>query len=602
VAADARRAGLLEASRSADPQVRAKAAEIYERLYDEPPPSVADSAPIADPMAAAAQRAAKQNDGVDWGKALSGAASSVSDFVTGPLQAGVAKWNDRMTLGLYPAAMDLLGVDNPQRRADLAKKHPIGDMIGDGASMVTAALSPAAPAAMVDRAVAQMAGPLTRAVSPLGRAAAATATNATAGALTGALESTVKGDGLAGAAPGAVSGVVGTGLGALMRGGAASTRAASPNIKDFAEAKRAGAYDRPELKAVEDIHGGLGARRAAENAHEAIVGRDSQIVAGQKATYQEAIAPFLDTNLSREQAQKELLKRFADNLDPRTGAPYDEALDTAYRDVADFLGGVRPGKPGLRGGKPHVVVTPNEPAPTLEGANRKALGIREAADFESMAPTPANRAAQKAYGVLKTAIDSSVPAPVVAARKEAATNAAEGRRRRDIVYNTEAEVTRPSGSPRAQEAPLDTDVVAMNETLGADPTMRVAKEKAAATFLGRVGDDNVPGHTANKYLRELSDMDPEFARQLAIVRAKKAREAVRFSMKGLVPTDLTGSNEASGFGPFIRQNMRSVGAQLVEPVLEGAGKLLPRAFVRGAPVLRDPIDAAMGRRKKEKKK
>lgn len=598
MASDARRDGLLNLIKSGTPEEREKARDIFERLYDEAPPEEAaptPKGPISDPAAAMAGK------GVDWKKALSSAGNAVSDFVTGPLQAGVARWNDDVTMGYYPALVDALGFDTPQRRAKLATDYPTADKVGSGAAIATSMAVPLAPAAVVDRAVAQMAAPMVgRLKNPITKALGSIGTNAASGTVTGALEAVADGEApSAGAVPGAIAGTVGGTIGQVMKAGAAGVRAASTHIRDYSNARRTGAYDAPELKAVEGIHGGLGVRRAAENAHDAIRAREADIVGNQKQQYREAIEPYLDTRLSRDEAQKQLLRQFSSNLDERTGKPIDKTLDAAYRQILEYLGGVKLSKPGVAPSSFSYDFA--EEAPTLGQAGRKLDALRSEAAFESMAPTRSNVAAQKAYGGLKTAIDSSdLPPEALAARREAAANAAAARRRRDLIYNTENEVTRPSGAPAALSG-SDSEISSMADALDADPTMRVAKEKAGATFLARVGDDNVPGDAANKYIQELADQDPEFARQIAAVRAKKAREAVRLSMQGLTPLSLTGATAGAGVLPFVSQNMRFLGARLAEPTLDIGGEMAARAGARGAgsPLLRDPIDAVMGRKRKK---
>jgi hypothetical protein len=631
--------------------------------------------------------------------------------------------------------------------------------------------------------------------SPLARGVAAIGTNTASGAISGGLESTVRGEGASGIVPGAISGAAGGTAGQMLKAGAAGVRAASPMVGDFLDAVRAGAYARgprakaliPELKAVDNLHGGLGVRRTAENAYQGVVKRDSQMIASQKAAYNEAIAPFLNTRLSRDKAQALLQQKIQSNWDARSNEPIDPVLHKAYLDAVDFLGvppaapkpGVVkpppvpemvqenlplpgrapsgdyvPGYPDLPGpvrdpqrplpfperdnwvettsgrdlglpvpapkrpaaspapvseemiqenlpinglpspardpqvqlpyplgddwplttsgaeiGVPAAVRPPLKrppapviqenlplpgrapvdtrdpgypavpgpvrdpqralpfpaedrwtktlggpaappppeinPPPTLGLANKKLKAVRSAGAFGSTQPTDAQTAARARYMALKGAIDESVddnamPDLVRQARQEAAINAKAARRRHDILGNTEGDLARGGSSGAAPGEGID-DVASLREALEADPDIRVSREKAGATLLGRIGDKNVPGDSSDKYLRELA-LDPEIARQIAIVRAKKAREGVRFSLEGLTPESLTGATAAGGFMPIIRQNARFLGARVLHPLLDIGGEAAARAGARGAPILRDPIDAAMGRRKKEKKK
>lgn len=645
MAIDARRARLVEAAKSADPKVAAKAAELHSRLYGEPPPGVAASAPIPDPAAAVQPK--RDDGGVNWVKGL----SAVSDFVEGPLQAGVTAFNRGLTMGVAPAAMDLLGIDNPERRAALKAKHPTADLIGDATGNAATLVMPLAPAAIIDRGITQAAAPLlSRASGAVAKAGVATGANATGGAAVGGLQRMVEGgDFVDGAVPGAVGGVAGTAIGGGLKGGAKLVRKSSQYIDDYAGAKAAGLYDTPELRAVQNIEGGRGTRRAAENAHDAIASRDAQLVASQKAQYKEAIAPFLGHTIDREAAQRDLMAKFLENLDDRYGTAIDPILDKAYRDAFDFLGGVRPGGVGpaspkragkappepkedpihgpgaghatepvgmqsprkadplepIPANKPRFRVTANEPAPTLDLMNKRLEAIRSGAAFESMQPTTENIGKRREYGAFNKAIGDSVPPEVIEARATAAANSAQARRRRDIIYRGEGAVTRPDGpiepSPHAD---ADDGITGMVDELGPleksgeKGLMRVGKESQGATFLNRVGDNNDPGWKAEKFLKELAAQDPEFARQLELLRAKKAQEGVRFSTESLVPTNLQGTNQAFGMGDVVRQNLRFLGARVAEPGMRGVGEQMQRSGVRLAPMLRDPIDAILQRKKK----
>jgi hypothetical protein len=119
-----------------------------------------------------------------------------------------------------------------------------------------------------------------------------------------------------------------------------------------------------------------------------------------------------------------------------------------------------------------------------------------------------------------------------------------------------------------------------------------------------VGDANVPGKEARAYLEELAAQDPEIARQIDLLRAKKAQEAVRPSFKALTPLDLAGTNEAGGYGQMARQLGRSAAGHVVQPALEYGGQELGGKGGRVAPglvpLLRDPVDALVGRKKKRK--
>lgn len=556
---------------------REEAAQAYRELTGQDPPVNEGPMPEGQPRMGAPSALANQKRApiADPAEAvqpsmLGRAAGAVKDFVTGPLNAAAAGFNDRISMGMYPAALDLVGASSPQYRQKLATEHPIADTVGQGTGIAASALVPGAPAAIIDRGLATTAEGLApqlmkTAGGQIGRGVAS-------GALTGGTENVARNgggtaEGMAkafeeGAAPGAVVGGAFAGAGELAKAGAAGIRAVSPRIRDFVSAKEGGAYQSPELQGL--AHGSPGVRQAAENAGDAILARDRQMSDRDYRNSEADLAPFMKSNkIDTGKAQGDLLSKYMDNLHADTGEPKDMALAKALEDEAVKLGDVK----------------------TLKGMLDNLAMSREKANFGSTAPTPENQAYRQVYEAQNKGLGGVVPPEVEAARSESRKSLEAERRRHDIIANTEGQISRGRDS-------------------AGDENVRVTKEKQIATLLERVGDDTKPGRDAKRYLDELAAQDPEIARLIEVVRAKKAQEATRFSTKPLVPLDLAGTNEAAGYGPAFRQNSRAIAGQLVEPALRVGGQNAAAAGARMAPglagPLRDPIDALLGRKKKRK--
>lgn len=616
-----------------DPTTRAKAAEHYREAFgdDAPPmsgPLPADQKtrgdkPLLDPPQAAG---AGRQQGPGWlanaanwvGGQAEGAARAVlgstglMDHTPESARRGeevdafMQRANERYTFGAWPVVQDALGLSSPGRRAQLEKENPRASVAGGVTGDVVGAIR--GPAALVDKAVTTTAAQLPR----VGNALASSlpgrvATNAASGATTAALS----GEDIEGQQLGAGLGAAGTLAGTALKAGARGLRAVSPWVDDFAEARASGILKAPEIR---DLPGGpRGVKLAAEGSFERIVEHDAALVGAQKDKYRAAIEPFLASKIDRTKAFDVLNRQYLANLDPRNGAPYDDVLDAAYRDAFDYLGGLRPKGGGhAPGGKPGFTYTANEPEPDLLGMMKQTQSVRNKAGFESLAPSPSNVANRQVLGAYKAAIDASAPAPVVSARSEAADAARGARRRRDLLLRTEGEITRPTGerAPSQPAAAVDDDEISgLADELGppsgarapigeARPAgdMRVQKKIQGTRLLQRVGDTNVPGIEAASALEELA-LDPVIERELRLIRAKKAAEAVQPSLKALVPTDLAGTNEMGGWGGFVRQNSRAAAAHLLEPGLRGGGAALERAAPRLAPLFVDPVDAILNRRR-----
>lgn len=125
--------------------------------------------------------------------------------------------------------------------------------------------------------------------------------------------------------------------------------------------------------------------------------------------------------------------------------------------------------------------------------------------------------------------------------------------------------------------------------------MRAGKEVSAAQRIQRIGDDTRAGSAEERQIKEVMEMDPAYRRALQDVLAVKSREATSF-----------GTNQVTGplsrllsfwGGPFIGQNLRFLGARVVDPLATGAAE----AGTKLAPVVGGMMGASLeaGRRRRE---
>lgn len=566
-----------------DPARRAQAAKHYEAVYGGEEGASAP-APPTDP----ADAAAAQGDSPGWlaraasavGKTAAQEGNAVASMfgLTDPSEATLARRKairPAMAQGAYAAGrdysmgiapaitdpiMDALGASSPEQRAKQRAESPTADAVGSGAGAAASAIR--GPAQLIDKTVTaagkNLLGPLADKFA--GRLATNTASGAVVGGAQGGNE---------GAETGAILGAGGTLVGEAAKLGGRAVRGASQYVDDFARAKQAGAYENPQLAGAPK--GTEGVQKVAEGVRDRIFARMEQLGADQKKEYAAAIAPYLQKGVNRDKAIEALNVAYHKNLHPDTEVPLDAGFAKAIEDTIKEL---------------------YQAEPTLAGVSSRMGRVREEAGYQNPSPSPENVSARKLYSSLDASIDSSVGPEVQAARGQAASNAKGHRRYRDIMLRSEGNVSRGAGP---EDVPGEITTVADEMKPG---DMRVQKETQAARFLKRVGDDNVPGNEAKSYLEELAAADPEFARQIELLRAKKAQEAVRPSMRGQTPQSLTGAVEAGGWGPLIYQQGRTLGAHVLEPGMGAAAALAPKAS--RLPMLRDPADALMGRRKKKK--
>lgn len=294
--------------------------------------------------------------------------------------------------------------------------------------------------------------------------------------------------------------------------------------------------------------------------------------------------------IDRNMLARELGAARASRLSPDTGQPYVGAKNTAnkLRELADVF--ERDGQ-WVDDVQSDYGRRYEPPVDTVGGALGQRRALQKEAAFRSTSPTPEQLAAQEAYQALRGAIRKAAP-DVGAADDAYSAYARQADRRRDILYRSEDNVVKGGG--QHPDAP---DIEFADELGQEPPQMRVGKEQAAATTLGRIEDTNVEGLRVAKYLDELAQQDPAFAQALDFIASKKALEGTRFSAEGMLPTSLTGAVSAGGLLPTIRQNVRALGARVVDP----AADLIGRGVGPGALAVNPILQAYAAQKERERK-
>lgn len=557
-------------------------------------------------------------------------------------------------------AAHYLGGTRAEREA-ARQASPVGDVIGATAGGGLSAY--AGPEALFGKGVSTFI-PAAKTVG--GRIAASTVAGAGTGAISEGTRALVQGGDLrdAGEASllgGAFGGALGGSLATAGEAGGWLSRLLrrNPTIGRYVDAKEAGVYQGPEMQSLP--RGPEGIQAAREIGQERVAAREAELdqqygaayqrrlgelrrppppgyewvdpteyadpmrstideIAGQSrnadlfAAAQRINAPNprqatqmpirrpapppegLSRPIDRQRVSSDLRAARSSRLSPDTGRPYVGAEATAGK--LDELAKVfeREGRQVMNP-QADYGYSYESPVDTVGGALGQRRALQRSAAFRSASPTPDQLAAQEAYQALRGSIRNA--APDVAAADDAYSDyARQAERRRDILYRTEDNVVRGGG--HHPEVP---DMEYADELGQAPPQMRVGKEQAAAQTLGRIGDTNEPGLRAARYLGELAQMDPEFARALDFIANKKALEATRLSLHGLKPTSLTGAVSHGGLLPFFEQNARALGAKAVDPLASALARNLSPGALQRAPGALPPaiqlIQAAQEARRRE---
>ena len=552
---------------------------------------------------------------------------------------------DTLTMGASGDVADYLDLSTPGARMQMREAMPVESAVGGATGLVGSALAPLGPArlagkggqtvakgaaealeALAERFVPALAGRSlpARGVQALGKAGQLGVEGAVGAGLYGVADETARGgsdeeiaarlydDGTMG---GAIGG--GLGLGGQVAGGMSSlVRAASPWIKRFREAEAAGVYADPDSVMMSLKPGAEGIRESADTGLTNILKRRQGLRDEASDAYQTAVGPpnppgpppmpqspieTITPSMLRErlalgpnnqpplpprppptgQARPvdwealvgELEAQQAANIG-EAGGPRNKSLHAKYQELINET----PGGPKWDRG-----YLTEMPGPTAGGTLLRRRDLAEAGNFRSPDPSTAEREAQKIYQTFRRAVRKASPDVIAPADDAFAASATKHERGGDILFNTEDEVVK--GGRDLADTPdfeLADDLAPERHGIEADaPRLRVGKEKAATDVLMRVGDRNVPGLRVKKYLDEFAQQDPEFAKWLEFIANKKAHAGTRVGWETPLPDSLGGVSKIAGFGHLGAQNLRALGARVVDPAAESVHQLLSPGRLAG---------------------
>lgn len=183
-----------------------------------------------------------------------------------------------------------------------------------------------------------------------------------------------------------------------------------------------GAYE-PGSEVMQLEPGAQGVEDAASKGLDKVMARDAELAKEASATYQAGTKPHLGEAVDREALVGDLEYVRAQNLDPDTGAPMNEALDNQLKAAIEKVA----------------------KQPTARGvlANRRAM--KKDAAFDSRNPTPEQKIKREVYGAYRGAVHKASPEIEAADTAYANEHAIPAARRRDVLFNTENEVIQRPG-------------------------------------------------------------------------------------------------------------------------------------------------------------
>lgn len=502
-----------------------------------------------------------------------------------------ASFNDFFGFGRAADALGLSEGDsplrwpNPQERQAAKDASPVGDVGGQTLALALPLKFGGGPVTAAANRLRGGAGAPPGALSRVGQAVGDEAV------IEGA-RSTIEGRdpmevlkraGTAGGAAGVISGggeLAGKGWEAIRN---------VPIMRDFFRGVSSGHYQTPKFKG--ERGGAEGIDDTARESLDTIMTRKA--AKGKRASddYHAEMTPEeLHKELDRQDMIRQLEEGRKQSLNVDTEIPNRAAVTAAYDDeIAKF--GDESRQVGGAGEK-HWERIPI----TAHGTLQRRRALKDEA-FGSPNPSPEERAKQSVYQTFRGAVHNASP-KIKAADEKYTAYAKQAERENDILFNTEENVIPGAGSGAPETALPIEAADDLAETVGKGEKLRVAKDRSARKTLKRYGTDvTEPALSAQPYLDELADMDPAYRQALEQIALKKAYEGTRFNLGNALPNSLTGATGLAGIKPLITQQGRFLG-RLAEPVL-GEAQMAGRAGSRLLPLLRDPIDAILERRKKK---
>lgn len=578
MASEADRRLLLDAAnRAATPELRAEAAERYEDIFGEHPPTM--EGPVSEGMDRMGPPTRRGADPVP--EAAAPPTPEIPDSFWGNMENMGERATAALTFNASRGITDLLAAASPtlarhmgpERRAVLDRtQHPASGFGGDLLGSAMGAMR--GPAKLLDEA-AQAGGrmlapklldPAARGVAPL---LARTGVNAVSGAAENALAN--QGGDLTSNLLGAGMGAGGNLAAEAAQGGRALLRV-DPQINAYADARLRGEFEPGDMRGLTKQGESLDVRNpklrpaaAANRAAEGFARRNTLLEDQSGELLAKLRAEYLQSPISRKGILEDIEERIRGNLD-NIGRPENKQLHAALESLKkDF----EPPTMEVPGGR----VVQHVPDPTYQSIINRREGERAQGSKGSSDPTPEQTIADLRYDVLREGIQRNIPEQPRNAEAAHKVNMDARRGERDIVYGTEKNVNRGTAD---------------------EPDTSVAKEQKAATLFKRVGDENVPGEKWSEYLDQLAEADPDYARLINDMRSVKARDATRPTLFPTNPGSGTAADigKWAGFGKTGAQLARSAGARLIEPGLERAAPLARAGGARLTPLmLGDPLDA-----------
>jgi len=370
-----------------------------------------------------------------------------------------------------------------------------------------------------------------------------------------------------------------------------------PIINQYATAKEAGVYGTKDMQDLAAHEPGID--EAVRIGRQRILDRDEELATYGGALYRggEDVIPNPDDILPTAQLHRNLnrsVQRYPNGNPINQGVQdvVDEVKDNTrmvtrqrFRPVkeAELQTNVRPADTKTVGGYRVETQRRYEPDPDRPGDNLVAVeplekvktaattkrgiiaqrrALRDKA-YKSAERTPENAKYQDAYGSVNKALSEAVP-ELKPLDEEWSKFRQTQKRRWDILRRNEE-------GGRYADLPEVTDEAAEGFGTPVAQRLRVGDEIQIGRNLARVNDPTVPGREMAPYLKELAAQDPEFAAAIKFIADKKALEGTRFSWRELLPSSFTGATGGAGFAPFLRQNLRALGAS-ADTALGAAGK------------------------------
>lgn len=470
--------------------------------------------------------------------------------------------NDVLTFGGWSAGTDLAGATTEGGRRASDTRYPGTATAGKvGGGLLSAAVG---PAALTQRASM---GLVQKLANPSGALRLAPAVSearqlGAAGALTGfALDKAEGGDGTVGTLMGGAGGMLPA---AASRGmSSLANRIKSPWQRAWTHAKETGRAGGilDEVRAGDLQRGPKGIAFAGRKARDEILTRDQELTDAAMSAYQGRVTPYLEQPGNMSPVRKQILETGVESrpissqanlppFDPRTGLPLEPMTETGL----PIEGFVTPATKTVSKLKSVMEDLGDRPM------NRDMLQVRRRldvdADFGNQSPSPEAKVAREVRGAVRQGIREASP-EIAAADDALSAFKRQQERRNDILFGREEGGRLVDAPPMSDEALEAATVTPLK--------LRVGDAQTVATRLARFGDDSVEGAKWQPYLDELAEQDPQFARSLGDLEARKAWLGTRFGLPEM-PTNLSAAVQWAVKGA--KENARL----LAVPALEGASR------------------------------